>query len=131
MECLPTFFCLPLATSVVIRFVKKTELSLTVSQGRDSEYQVSCLTCPSRAQSLPPNAIRIVIPGGAASPPDVVSRIVANELSEAESWRRDGGVSRAVAIATKRLEDQWAVAVGATMNGGSGEAPCCVGAAAH
>ena len=41
----------------------------------------------TRAQSPPPNVIRIVVPGGAGSPPDVVSRIVANELSEAEGWR--------------------------------------------
>ena len=41
----------------------------------------------TRAQSAPPNAIRIVVPAGAGSPPDVVSRIVANELAEAEGWR--------------------------------------------
>jgi tripartite-type tricarboxylate transporter receptor subunit TctC len=41
----------------------------------------------TRAQSPPPNVIRIVVPGGAGSPPDVVSRIVANELAEAEGWR--------------------------------------------
>ncbi|MDP4237049.1 MAG: hypothetical protein Q8919_11440, partial [Bacteroidota bacterium] len=27
----------------------KTELSLTISQGGDSNYQVSCLTCPTAA----------------------------------------------------------------------------------
>jgi amidophosphoribosyltransferase len=29
--------------------MEKTELSLTISQGGDSEYQVSCLTCPKAA----------------------------------------------------------------------------------
>jgi amidophosphoribosyltransferase len=33
---------------------EKTEPRLTISQGGDSEYQVSCLTCPSKAQFIPP-----------------------------------------------------------------------------
>jgi tripartite-type tricarboxylate transporter receptor subunit TctC len=39
------------------------------------------------AQSFPSNAIRIVVPAGAGSTPDVLSRIIATELSEAEGWR--------------------------------------------
>jgi tripartite-type tricarboxylate transporter receptor subunit TctC len=39
------------------------------------------------AQSFPSNAIRIVVPAGAGSPPDILSRIIATELSEAEGWR--------------------------------------------
>jgi tripartite-type tricarboxylate transporter receptor subunit TctC len=39
------------------------------------------------AQSFPANAIRIVVPAGAGSPPDILSRIIATELSEAEGWR--------------------------------------------
>jgi tripartite-type tricarboxylate transporter receptor subunit TctC len=39
------------------------------------------------AQSFPSNAIRIVVPAGPGSPPDILSRIIATELSEAEGWR--------------------------------------------
>ena len=41
----------------------------------------------TRAQVLTSNAIRIVVPGGPGSPPDVLSRVVAAELSETEGWR--------------------------------------------
>src|SRR5262245_39409293 len=33
------------------------------------------------------NAIRIVVPYGPGSPPDVVSRIIASELAESAGWR--------------------------------------------
>src|SRR5689334_19273731 len=39
----------------------------------------------ANAQSV--NSLRIVIAGGAGSPPDVISRIVATELSENQNWR--------------------------------------------
>ena len=39
------------------------------------------------AQSPAPNIMRIVVPAGAGAPPDVLSRIIANELSETEGWR--------------------------------------------
>jgi tripartite-type tricarboxylate transporter receptor subunit TctC len=39
------------------------------------------------AQSYPSNMIRIVVAGAAGTPPDIVCRIVANELSEMEGWR--------------------------------------------
>jgi tripartite-type tricarboxylate transporter receptor subunit TctC len=39
------------------------------------------------AQSLPSRNIRIVIPGGPGTPPDIIPRVVANQLSEAEGWR--------------------------------------------
>jgi tripartite-type tricarboxylate transporter receptor subunit TctC len=41
----------------------------------------------ARAQSFPSNTIRIVAPTTPGSFPDVMSRIVANELAESEGWR--------------------------------------------
>jgi len=38
-------------------------------------------------QPYPSSTIRIVVPSGAGTPPDIISRIVANELSASESWR--------------------------------------------
>ena len=38
------------------------------------------------AQSLPAKVVRFVV-GGAGTPPDVLSRIIGNELSESESWQ--------------------------------------------
>jgi tripartite-type tricarboxylate transporter receptor subunit TctC len=39
----------------------------------------------ANAQSV--NSLRIVVAGAAGSPPDVISRIVATELSESQNWR--------------------------------------------
>jgi tripartite-type tricarboxylate transporter receptor subunit TctC len=39
------------------------------------------------AQDFPSNVIRIVVPTPPGSPPDVVSRILANELTTQEGWR--------------------------------------------
>jgi len=41
----------------------------------------------TNAQFVPSNAIRIVVPAIAGSPPDVSCRIVAAELAESEGWR--------------------------------------------
>src|SRR5262245_40168776 len=41
----------------------------------------------THAQSPASNIIRIVVPAGAGAPPDVLSRIIASELSETEGWR--------------------------------------------
>lgn len=41
----------------------------------------------AQAQSYPSSSIRIVVPTGPGSPPDVISRIVANELSASQGWR--------------------------------------------
>src|SRR5436305_11743737 len=41
----------------------------------------------ARAQSYPSNVIRIVVPAGAGTPPDIISRVIANELAVAEGWR--------------------------------------------
>jgi tripartite-type tricarboxylate transporter receptor subunit TctC len=40
-----------------------------------------------QAQDYPSNVIRIVVPAPPGSPPDVLSRIIANELSASEGWR--------------------------------------------
>jgi tripartite-type tricarboxylate transporter receptor subunit TctC len=39
------------------------------------------------AQTYPSGMIRMVVPGAAGTPPDIMARIVANELGENESWR--------------------------------------------
>ena len=41
----------------------------------------------AQAEPFPSNVIRIVVPTGAGTPPDIISRVVANELAEAEGWR--------------------------------------------
>jgi tripartite-type tricarboxylate transporter receptor subunit TctC len=39
------------------------------------------------AQSFDSKVIRIVVPAASTTPPDIVSRIIANELSSREGWR--------------------------------------------
>jgi tripartite-type tricarboxylate transporter receptor subunit TctC len=39
------------------------------------------------AQPFPSNTIRIVVPIVAGTPPDIISRVIAAELAEAEGWR--------------------------------------------
>lgn len=39
------------------------------------------------AQSYPANPIRIVVPTAPSTPPDIISRVIATELSNAEGWR--------------------------------------------
>ena len=39
------------------------------------------------AQSFPSNVIRIVVPTAPSTPPDIISRVVAAELSANEGWR--------------------------------------------
>jgi tripartite-type tricarboxylate transporter receptor subunit TctC len=41
----------------------------------------------SHAEGYPSNLIRIVVPTGPGTPPDVISRVIATELAEAEGWR--------------------------------------------
>ena len=41
----------------------------------------------SHAQPFPSNTIRIVVPIVAGTPPDIISRVIAAELAEAEGWR--------------------------------------------
>jgi tripartite-type tricarboxylate transporter receptor subunit TctC len=45
------------------------------------------VTGPADAQPFPSNVIRIVVPPGPGSPPDIISRVLASELSEREGWR--------------------------------------------
>jgi len=40
-----------------------------------------------RAEHYPSNLIRIVVPAGAGTPPDIISRMVADELASSEGWR--------------------------------------------
>lgn len=52
----------------------------------------------AQSQSFPSGTIRLVAPNSPSTPPDIISRILAKELSEAEGWRvivenRPGGVS--------------------------------------
>ncbi len=42
---------------------------------------------PAHAESFPSRAIRIVVPTPPGTPPDVISRVVASQLSEREGWR--------------------------------------------
>jgi tripartite-type tricarboxylate transporter receptor subunit TctC len=42
---------------------------------------------PAQAQPYPVKDIRIIVPSPAASPPDAISRILANELSASAGWR--------------------------------------------
>jgi tripartite-type tricarboxylate transporter receptor subunit TctC len=39
------------------------------------------------AQTYPSSVIRLIVPGAAGTPPDIMARIVANELNESEGWR--------------------------------------------
>jgi tripartite-type tricarboxylate transporter receptor subunit TctC len=48
---------------------------------------LSTLASPAIAEAYPSNMIRIVVGGGAGSPPDIITRIVANELGQSEGWR--------------------------------------------
>jgi tripartite-type tricarboxylate transporter receptor subunit TctC len=41
----------------------------------------------ANAQTYPSNMIRMMVPSPAGTPPDIMGRIIANELNESESWR--------------------------------------------
>jgi tripartite-type tricarboxylate transporter receptor subunit TctC len=42
---------------------------------------------PAQAQTYPSGMIRMVVPSPAGTPPDIMGRIFANEISEGEGWR--------------------------------------------
>lgn len=48
---------------------------------------VGTTQAPSATQAFPDKIIRIVVSATAGTPPDIVSRIVANELSRVEGWQ--------------------------------------------
>ncbi len=48
---------------------------------------ITPLACEVSAQSFPSRVITIVVPTAPATPPDIISRVIATELSEAEGWR--------------------------------------------
>jgi tripartite-type tricarboxylate transporter receptor subunit TctC len=48
---------------------------------------VMAMASPLGAQPYPSSMIRIVVPSAAGTPPDIMARIVASELSESERWR--------------------------------------------
>ena len=59
---------------------------------------IAALGPQAAAQTYPSGVVRIVAPFGGGTPPDVISRIVASELSESEGWQvivenRPGGVT--------------------------------------
>ncbi len=56
------------------------------------------IAAEAQQASFPSETIRLVAPNSAGTPPDIISRILAKELSEAEGWRvivenRPGGVT--------------------------------------
>jgi tripartite-type tricarboxylate transporter receptor subunit TctC len=48
---------------------------------------VSTTGSPGGAEPYPSSMIRIVSATAAGTPPDIVCRIIANELAESEGWR--------------------------------------------
>jgi tripartite-type tricarboxylate transporter receptor subunit TctC len=47
---------------------------------------LSVSASPSLSQSFPSRPIRIVVPAAPATPPDILSRLIASELSQSEGW---------------------------------------------
>jgi tripartite-type tricarboxylate transporter receptor subunit TctC len=62
-----------------IRSIARSALIVLASVGFDIPT--------GRAETYPSNVIRIVVPTGPGTPPDIISRVVAAELSEGEGWR--------------------------------------------
>jgi tripartite-type tricarboxylate transporter receptor subunit TctC len=48
---------------------------------------LSGVSSAGKAESYPSNVIRIVVPTGPGTPPDIISRVVAAEMSSFEGWR--------------------------------------------
>src|SRR5689334_72118 len=63
-----------------IRGVTRAVLILLASTGLDP-FSIS------HAETWPSKVIRIVVPTGPGTPPDVISRVIAAELSESDGWR--------------------------------------------
>jgi hypothetical protein len=41
---------------------------------------------PAIAEEFPSRMMHIVVPGASGTPPDIISRMIANELAQAEGW---------------------------------------------
>jgi tripartite-type tricarboxylate transporter receptor subunit TctC len=41
---------------------------------------------PAIAEEFPSRMMHIVVPGASGTPPDIISRMIANELVQAEGW---------------------------------------------
>lgn len=52
-----------------------------------SLFAVAVLASPAATQTYPSGMIRMIVPSPAGTPPDIMGRIIANELGESESWR--------------------------------------------
>jgi tripartite-type tricarboxylate transporter receptor subunit TctC len=48
---------------------------------------LAVLASPAAAQTYPSGMIRMVVPSPAGTPPDIMGRIIASEVSESEGWR--------------------------------------------
>jgi tripartite-type tricarboxylate transporter receptor subunit TctC len=46
-----------------------------------------CMPVAVQAQPFPSNPIRILVPTAPSTPPDIISRVIASELSDSEGWR--------------------------------------------
>ena len=74
-------------------------------------------TSPAGAQSYPSGMIRIIGATAAGTPPDIVGRIIANELAESEGWRvvvenKPGAIQTiGAAEALKQPADGYTIAV--------------------
>src|SRR5919197_6359783 len=56
--------------------------------GSAAALSVAATTPKSKAETFPgERTIRVLAPTGPGSPPDVVGRIIATELAEAQGWR--------------------------------------------
>jgi tripartite-type tricarboxylate transporter receptor subunit TctC len=64
---------------------------------------IATLGSPAYAGPYPSNVIRIVVPTTPGTPPDIISRIIANELSESDEWKviveNRGGALQTIATA--------------------------------
>ena len=76
---------------------------------------VVTLGWPAYADPYPSNVIRIVVPTTPGTPPDIISRIIANELSESDGWKviveNRGGALQTIAAADvlKQAPDGYSV----------------------
>lgn len=65
---------------MAIRGIAQGACLLLASLGLDA-------AAPSHGQTFPSNVIRIVVPTAPGTPPDIISRVIAAELSGSEGWR--------------------------------------------